>query len=256
MEKRQNNILFIDYIPSILEGEFSLLETEFKGAYIIDPIKMLDYGNWSDFENNTSMINSIYGELFEEVVINKKTFVCYWPELEFSPSDWFDINKAVSEAGLSVSIYKAPKSLCYSEVHERVNQNWKVLAKFLIDSISEDMILNNSMEEIASFVNKKESVHLFRIKSDGIDKYTYTSFVDINSELNPCVEKTDLSLSNEYFFKSFEDMVHDVIQKIDVTKCKYKFTDRAFEKFFFTSILNECIPDNLIKNWEKGYILN
>lgn len=112
------------------------------------------------------------------------------------------------------------------------------------------------MEEIASFINKEESVHLFRIKSDGIDKYTYTSFVDISSELNPCVEKSNLSLSNEFFFKSFEDMVHDIIQKIDVTKCEYKFTDRAFEKFFFTSILNECIPDNLIKSWERGYILN
>jgi len=256
MKKRQNKILFINYLPSVFEGEFSLLESDPRETYIIDPIKMLDYGDWTDFENNTEMINSIYGELFEEVVINNKKLICYWPEVEFTASDWFEINKSITEAGISVSLQKNSKLANTINIDEQTNQDWKVLVKFLIDSISEDMVLNDSMEEIASFVYKEDSVHLFRIKSDGMEKYTYTSFLNKNSIMNRNLENSSLSLSNDNEFTSFEDMVHQLIQKIDVTKCEYKFSDRAFEKFFFTSVLNECILDNLIKGWEKEYILN
>lgn len=256
MEKIQKGILFIDWLPSAVDKKEMILDINPSQSYIIDPIQLCDHGDWSDFENNTNIINSIYGELFEQIVIKKKSLICYWPELEFTTSDWFEINQFISKSGLSLSMYENPNRDDKGVVSEKADRAWKVLVKFLIESVTEDIAINNSMVEIASFVNEEDTVHLFKINSEGIEKFTYGTLkggiVQNREEMN----LINHAHNNDSSFTSFDDMVLQLIEKIDVTEYDYTFKDRAFEKFFFTSILKKCTPKNLIKSWESGYVLN
>ncbi|HSF52682.1 MAG TPA: hypothetical protein VLA71_02965 [Algoriphagus sp.] len=224
---------------------------------ILDPIQMFTEIDWTQFEEDVRVINKIYSRLFEEVVIFNKQLVCFWPLSEQFGSDWIELASLCKANSYELEIYKS-LNLNNDDFgfSEEILRAWKKFVYFLIESLLDDIQLNEDFEEIATLTSDRNCIILFKIEQEGKVRYSFafdTEQMVLGSNLNMESQR------NEYFqpsFESFREMLVKLLGENDLSLYQTRFSDPQLEKTYFNVLAKEFKNTNLIETWIKSYSLN
>lgn len=254
MEKYQREIVLID--------QFHINRNQFlnksKEVYSLDPVELFSKIDWRLFEEDVTVTNTVYGELFEAVVINHKKLVCYWPHLNIPDNNWFELWSQCKDAKIKTRIIYSEDSS--DEVHNlssSIQETWKTFVCFLMESLCEDIKMNENLQEIAILKCEGDSILLFKLEQNGIRQYSYVQSSENGFDFDyGNVQLKENGVNYTPVFSSFELLLGKLMLEIDVNSYQTSFLDRALEKYYFNTILKNCTSKNLIESWVKNYSLN
>jgi len=237
-----------------LDG-FQLVNNEY---LIFDPIELFKELDWTSYENSVQVINQIYSKLFNDFVLENKIMVCYWPTTNFPDNQWFELLSHIKKAGITMEAnYLIAEGIDNEELPTLLQATWKDLVLEMLESISEDIILNEQLEEIVQLRNGQYSISIFsQVQNDHIS-YFYISSAQEVLEFAPQYEfeKTRDSRYVELFL-SFELLLEAIQTNVELSDFTVEFLDHSFEKIYFNSIFKKKVDFNLIEHWVENYSLN
>ncbi|RIW17326.1 hypothetical protein D0X99_06190 [Algoriphagus lacus] len=257
MNSRIKKIILVDQhmeMNPTWMGEFS---DQTRDLVILDPVQLFAEIDWTRYEEDVQVINQIYSRLFEEVVIANKRLVCFWPLVEQYGNDWFELASLCNHNQFELEVYK--HILFESENYgfsSEILSAWKKFVYFLIESLMEDIHMNEQFDEIATLIGENESIVLFRMETNGNVRYSFASsseYFEITPDQIIEPSERDKQLP---FFDSFNEMLVKLSDGNDLSKYQTKFVDRQLEKAYFNVLAKDFKIKNLIQNWLETYSLN
>jgi len=246
MNKLHNQISLIDWLPSIENVSMGLPSNR---LFLIDPYQSFCKGQWQRASENLDVLNDIYGQVFEQTVIKGKQLVCYWPEFSFSPSESFDLAKVQKEFEVEITFFKKN----YTPIDGRLSYeellDWKEFILTLIQSIAEDIQLNQDLEEVMTLSSQKNQIRIFSTHQSGATSYCY--FLGKKGDFDREEQLPELE-----FFNSFEDLLSRVAMDLHLYDCVSDFHDRKYEKLFYKYLLKNKYSYNFIPFWKRSLNYN
>lgn len=257
MNLRKKKIILVDKVSKDRPVWVDDFPNDGEEFCLMDPLELFTQLDWTQFEDDAQTINQIYSHVFEEVVIHRKTVICFWPLSEQMGNEWFELKTLLSKNNFDLEVYKQPlfESSGY-ELDYEILRSWKRLVYFLIDSLLEDIQLNDQFEELATLTNGNETIFLFRMENNGVIQYSFASnleYFDLipHPDLKPSATEDKLS-----FFDSFDEMLASLFHRIDASGYRITFNDRNLEKSYYHVFANELKTENIIQHWLTTYSLN
>lgn len=257
MNLLQKNIILVDRLledQSIVRSGDGI---DLSRIVTLDPLALFSKVDWTRFEEDVAVINTVYSHLFEEVVIGRKKLQCFWPLAEQLGSDWFELQTLCTLNNYELEVYK---STGFDDENygfgEKVLQAWKKFVYFLIDSLIEDTKLNEELEEIATLTSGEDSIVLFRLVDTHYRSYTFVRDKALGqaNEIGGGLELE--SRSHLTKFESFEAMLDHLLDRRDLSRYESRFLDPHLEKVFFGLLSRRTDAINLIGSWQLMYSLN
>lgn len=225
--------------------------------YELDPLLLFSKLNWTDFEENIQIINQVYSEVFDEIVVNKKSLLCYWPLADLFDGDWFELQKLFNERNFELETHKKGNEYFETnELNKIILRKWKGLVCFLLEALLEDIAMNDQIDQIATLTNDKGSIVLFRMEQNGGLRYSFASTEDFFDQVPTCLPDLEQSPNSLPLFNSFLDMLDNLLDDLDLDSYKTQFSDKQLEKTYYNRISKEFKVKNLIQNWLDTYSLN
>lgn len=257
MNSRNKIIALVD---QHIEKNYKLipnLKSQINEIVILDPIKLFAEVDWTQFEEDVRVINKIYSQLFDEVVISKKQLVCFWPLSEQFGGEWFELAALCKTNNYDLEVYKSVflEEDNYGFSNE-ILRAWKKFVYFLIESLLDDIQLNEEFEEIATLTSDLDSIILFKLEQEGKVRYSFafeSEQVILASNQNLESSRTSNSLPS---FETFKEMLETLLRENDLSLYQTKFSDPHLEKAYFNVLAKEFKTKNLIETWIKSYSLN
>jgi hypothetical protein len=242
-------------VPQLTLDRFNSLENDY---LFFDPVSLFDEIDWTSGTQEPSVANYIYDKIFDGFLIENKTLVCYWPTTDFPDSQWFSLLESAKKAGIRMELnYFNEERSAQDEIPMELQTNWKDLILELIESISNDLILNEGLAEIALLKNTYSSITIFSQNEGDKLSYFYLTSAQEIFEFEPqyAFEKSE---SSNYVsvFEDFENLLEAIQSKIDLASYTVDFLDSKLEKVYFNSLMKKNINVNLIQNWMDSYFLN
>ncbi|WP_026969440.1 hypothetical protein [Algoriphagus terrigena] len=257
MNLRNKSIVLVDQLMDPNSETLTILKSEKSKTVLLDPVKLFSESDWTRFEKDVDVINKIYSRVFEEVVIANKKLVCFWPLSEQFGSDWFDLTSLCKINNYELEVYKGEffETDNYG-LNSEILHAWKRFVFFLIESLLEDVELNEELEEIATLTSGREAIVLFKMEQEGKTRYTFA----LNSESLEFTSTGELTRvrhdSWERSFESFREMLVGLSRSKDLTDYQTTFVDPTLEKAYFNILAREFKTRNLIESWILTYSLN
>ncbi len=257
MNVRNKSIVLVDSLLGAKSSGLADLEIKNQEVVRLDPVQLFSKSDWTRFDQDIDVINSIYSDVFDEVVIENKKMVCFWPLSEQLGSDWFELNSLCKANSYELESYKNGLSNVDNYgFSEEVLTTWKKFIYFLIESLMEDIHLNEEFEEIATLTSDKGSIILFKLIQEGEEFYTFA--------LNFEKEKSDTAhlLESQPYnnrlspFASFRDMLMRLLNDKDLSLYQTRFFDPHLEKAYFNIMAQELKTKNLVESWILTYSMN
>jgi hypothetical protein len=231
------------------------ISMKYKEWYTLDPVMLFSKLDWIHFEENVQLINQVYSEVFDEIVVNKKSLLCYWPLSDCYIEDWYGLHELFKDTGFELEIEKKENQNSESsDLNKIILKKWKGFVSFLLETLFEDVLLNNHIDQIATLSNGSESLVLFRMDQNGCFKYSFAlinDFLDLTPSFSDDLGSSDEALP---FFNSFTDMIDNLLVELDLGSYKIQFNDKQLEKTYYNRISKAY--NNLIQNWIDTYSLN
>jgi hypothetical protein len=247
-----NRIILTDYLNE-REGFFS----PFHGCYVLDPIKLFSVIEWVTFEENVQVINAVYSDLFDEVVVKKKRLVCFWPLQDQFDSDWFELDVMFKEKGVEWELLKKEKDdFEFNNLSQSISRQWKEFVYFLLDALTDDLIMNDQVDEIATLTGRLGSFILFRMNQEGKEMFSF-AFTEVlhESTLSEFTGENDSSTDLK-LFSTFTEMLKVLLEELDLSSFDTKFNDKHLEKTYYSLVSKDFKTKNIIQNWLDTYSLN
>lgn len=257
MKSRHKSIKLVDQQIERNSKLVSILERQADDMVFLDPIQLFSEIDWTLFEEDVQVINKIYSQLFDEVVISNKQLVCFWPLSDQFGSEWFELVSLCEANSYDLEIYK---SVFLSNDHygfsEEILRSWKKFVYFLIESLLDDIRLNEEFEEIATLTSDQNIIILFKLEHEG--KVSYSFAFESEQILWDSNQKSDFSRSENVLpsFDTFSEMLVKLLCENDLSLYKTRFLDPQLEKSYFNVLAKEFKTKNLIETWIKSYSLN
>lgn len=257
MSSRNNSIIFVDHQVELNSAWLRKINFRKQDFVILDPEKLFSEVDWTRYEDDIRVINKIYSWLFEEVVINNKTMICFWPLHQQYGSDWIELAALCKANTYKIEINKGlvfDKLNC--DFDEITLASWKKLVYFLIESLFEDIQLNEEFDEIATLKSGNKTIILFKLEREGRSRYSYaidSDFLELDSR------NTENSAGKPSTFQSFEtfnEMLEKLISENDLSHFDPQFGDKSLEKAYFRTLSKKIKPINLIESWLLTYSMN
>jgi hypothetical protein len=257
MRLRNKTIALVDSLQEAKSGNSFVQAFHEGGVVILDPVSLFSKSNWIRFEEDIDVINKVYSHLFDEVVIARKKLICFWPLTEQLGSEWVSLNALCDENGYELEAYRNVfldgDGYGFSSDVLRL---WKSFVYFLIESLLEDIKLNEGLEEIAKLTSDHEAIVLFKVRDAEKINYTYAVCHGVDGLLR----EKNLQSAKDYTalieFGSFQDMLVGLLDSKDLSQYQTEFADKHLEKDYFKVIAQKTRTKNLIESWLKTYSLN
>ncbi|PZX50123.1 hypothetical protein [Algoriphagus chordae] len=227
-------------------------------TFVLDPVDLFAKIDWTKFEDSVEVLNMVYADLFEAMVIDDKSLLCYWPTFNSSDEQWFELLSQCKPAGIQVQVtYTNDNFGNAREMLPEFQRLWKSFILFMIETLCEDIKLNEEFEEIACLNNLNESILLFKIIENGESRYSYLLSKETMIESEPSLEsQRKLGSDNMPLFADFEGLMEELRDTIDLGDYQTTFVNRGMEKKYFNSLLKKYSSNNLIKHWIENYSQN
>jgi hypothetical protein len=225
---------------------------------IFDPISLFAEIDWTDYDNNVDVLNLIYGKLFDEFVMESKPMLCYWPKNNFPDTHWFNLLQLANSAGVGIEINFLNESIINDEeIPEALQDAWKKFVLEMMESLSDDIKLNEGLEEIASLKSRDLSITIFSQKNQNKLNYFFVTSSQAIFDFQPQYEfekAKDINYVEE--FASFEKLLEKIQGQNNLVIFESSFFNTALEKVYFNTIRKNNYDINLIQEWQKSYSLN
>lgn len=257
MNSRNKSIVLVDQLISDSSDWLTNLKTESTDVITLDPISLFSTLDWTSFEDDVRVINVVYSRLFEEVIMNRKKLICFWPLAHQFGNDWFEL-ATLCQANFHElelcrnGIFEGPS---YG-ISEEILSAWKRFAFFMIESLLEDYQLNEQFDEIATLTSEDNTIILFKVEKEGAVSYSFafdTDYVQLGSN---SMDENDGDTKKLESFESFSLLLEKLLLENDLSVFEPKFTDRKLEKAYFNLLSKEFRTKNLIQSWLKTYSMN
>ncbi|OOG77433.1 hypothetical protein [Algoriphagus sp. A40] len=257
MNLRDKSIALMDCLVGNTSDWLGNLDHPKRDIVVLDPIQLFSEIDWTCFEEDVQVINRIYSKLFDEVVITHKKLVCFWPLSGQLGNDWFELASLCKANHWELEIYK---SVQYSDekygFSDEIIQTWKKFVYFLIESLIEDIQLNEEFEEIGTLTSDQDSIVLFKLEQGGKVIYSF-AFESLPFELFPSQSAELTNIQNLHpSFDTFNEMLDKLLDENDLSLYQTKFSDPQLEKAYFNVLAREFKTKNLITGWINTYSLN
>lgn len=256
MNSRNKSIVLVDRHLEITSDWVSLVNSPSTELVTLDPLQLISEIDWTVFEIDVNVINKIYSRLYEKVVVSNKKLVCFWPLSDQFGNEWFELSSLCKANTYELEIYKS--ALFNNDNYgfsEEVLCAWKKFVYLLIESLLDDIQLNESFEEIAILTSNQGSIILFKLEQNG--KFQYSFAVD---SYHPEVERIKLEIQLENCcqpsFDTFRELLEKLLGENDLSLYQTKFSDPQLEKAYFSFMAGDFKTKNLIETWIKCYSLN
>ena len=225
--------------------------------YELDPVALFLKMDWTQYDERSQVINQVYSEVFDEIVVNKKSLLCYWPLGDLSEGEWFELQQLFNDKNFELEIHKKENEYFESDgLNKIVSKKWKEFVLFLLEALLEDIAMNDQIDQIATLTNETGSIVLFRMEQNGGLRYSFASIDDFFDQVPCCVTEPTNSMNSLPLFNSFMDMLEDLLDDLDLGSYKTQFSDKQLEKTYYNRISKELKVKNLIENWLETYSLN
>jgi len=243
-----------DTMNLTLDG-FQFLNNEY---LYFDPVSLFAEVDWTSYENNVETLNHVYSKLFDEFVIENKTLVCYWPSSNFPDSHWFELLNLAAKASVAIEInYLNEGENITEEIPEELQHTWKKFILEMVSSLSEDIKLNEGLEEIAHLKKGDQSIIIYCHKYLESFKYFYLRSTQKIFQFEPQYEfEKQVNIDYVEEFDDFESLVEQIQRETDLSLFETSFFNSTLEKIYFNSIRKLGFHINLIQNWVENYSLN
>ena len=124
--------------------------------------------DWTQYDERSQVINQVYSEVFDEIVVNKKSLLCYWPLGDLSEGEWFELQQLFNDKNFELEIHKKENEYFESDgLNKIVSKKWKEFVLFLLEALLEDIAMNDQIDQIATLTNETGSIVLFRMEQNG-----------------------------------------------------------------------------------------
>lgn len=257
MNSKNKSIVLVDSQLELTSDWCEQMNFQKDDFVILDPVDLFSELDWTCFEDDVQVINKIYSRLFEEVVLLDKKLVCFWPLAEQMGEAWFELFSLCKTNSYDLEIYKS-KSIVDVEYgfNSEILSSWKRFVYFIIESLLEDIRLNEQFDEIATLKSDQKTIILFKLSKEGNVRYAY-AFESAFFELDPA-KSDDNSIFNQIqeSFTTFSEMLDQLVKKNDLSQFESRFVDGSLEKAFFNVLSKEFKSKNLIETWLKTYSMN
>lgn len=257
MKMTNKSMILVDQ-PIEMNAEWMAnLKIQEQNAILLDPENLFSQLDWTQYEDDVHGINIIYSRLFEDVVMNNKKLICYWPLAQQYGNDWFEFESLCKENSYELELYK---SVFFDDENygftEEMLQSWKSFVFFLIKSLFEDIHLSEHFDEIATLKSSQNSIILFIVEQEGVIRYSFARNNEF-LELTPGQSRQSTS-DNNYLesFATFKEMLEKLLMKNDLSLYESNFVNIKLEKTYFNFLAKESKTTNLIENWLKTYSMN
>jgi hypothetical protein len=256
MAKNKSVVLVDRYFGANAEW-MTKLKNKDQDFVLLDPVNLFSELNWTKFEDDASIFNTVYSRLFEGVVLNNKRLVCFWPLVQQYGNEWFELSELCRDNSYELKLYKSEfiddKNYGFSEETLRT---WKRFIFFLLESLFEEIQLNEHIDEIATLTSEQDTIFLFKLDQEGNIRFSYafnSEFLELPPVKNqPYAGKVKCLES----FETFSEMLEKLLKMNDLSLYEPKFKDGTHEKTYFNILAKEFKTTNLIENWIKTYSLN
>ncbi len=255
MRHLNRKVVLIDRTLDQQAIDWSRIELDEKEAFILDPFKLFAQIDWTKFEDNVDVINIVYSDLFEALVVDRKTLLCYWPMLNFPDDRWVELLGHCKSAGIQMLVnYTKDRGEVANDILPEFHDSWKSFVLFIVESLFDDIQLNDGYEEIAWLRNSEESILLFSVEENGVSKYSYLMSENIAYEFELSFEFQKKIIANNIpFFNSIEHLMESLQSDINLEKCITTYVNRRLEKNYFNSLMKKYNSNNLIQHWIESY---
>ncbi|SFB44671.1 hypothetical protein SAMN04489723_110159 [Algoriphagus aquimarinus] len=255
MRPLNRKVILVDRTLDQKTIDWSQLEVDEKEAFILDPFKLFTQIDWTRFEDNVEVINIVYSDLFEALVVERKTLICYWPMLNFPDDQWVQLLEQCKSTGIQMLVnYTKDRGGDSNDMLPEFQEVWKSFVLFMVESLFEDIQLNEGFEEIAWLKNSEESILLFSVDENGVSKYSYLLCENAVFEFETSFEVQKKIVANAIpFYNSIEQLMEMLQLEINLGKCITTYVNRRLEKNYFNSLLKKHNSNNLIQHWIENY---
>lgn len=257
MNSRNKSIVLVDQLISENSDWLTQLKTESTEVITLDPVNLFSTLDWTCFEDDVRVINVIYSRLFEEVIMNRKKLICFWPLANQLGNEWFELATLCKENSHDLELYKSGifEDHAYG-ISDEILSAWKRFVFFMIESLLEDYQLNEQFDEIATLTSEENTIVLFKIEKEGTVRYSFAFGTDYIQLASIPLDEYDRDTKNLESFDSFNHMLEKLLRENDLSVFEPRFTDRKLEKAYFHLLSKEFKTKNLIENWLKTYSMN
>ncbi|MBN7812691.1 hypothetical protein J0A68_17180 [Algoriphagus sp. H41] len=253
MDLRNKSIALVDHLSDEGGQEPFGFSTSNVEAFALDPVRLFSQTDWTRFEEDVNVINKIYSHVFDEIVIARKKLVCFWPLSEQFGGEWFELNSLCESNDWELEVYKHG----FFEVDNygfspSILGAWKRFVYFLVESLLEDIRLNEDLEEVATLTSGRDSIVLFKLGAEGQPRYTFAYCGEgLGNDLAPKGIPNTLPE-----FASFHEMLAQLLASKDLSLYQTQFCDPHLEKTYFSLLAKKTGSGNLIEAWLLSYSLN
>lgn len=257
MNSRHNSIILVDHPIEMNSDWLKKMNFQKHDFVILDPKKLFMKINWTRYEDDVQVINQIYSSLFEDVVMNNKTLICFWPFHQQFGINWFELSLLCKANSCQIEINKG---LSFEDgnydFEDTILTSWKKFVYFLIESLFEDIQLNKEFDEIATLKSDNETIILFKLEKEGRTRYSYafdSDFLELGLSYTEDSNSVDSTIQS---FDTFNEMLEKLLKKNDLSLFEPHFGDKSLEKAYFNALSKKIKTKNLIESWIKTYSIN
>jgi hypothetical protein len=250
-------IILVDQHDSLRSELVNYSIDQNRETFFLDPVQLFNQIDWTQFDQDAEVIKEIYSRLFEEVIINQKQLLCFWPLSDQLGSEWLELSSLCKQNKFELDAYRQSIFTCNrEELSTEILNAWKKFTYFLVESLLGDIQTNEHFEEIATLTGSKKSIVLFKMEENGCTRYSFSP----NLDFSDCDPKNGLQLMEEStcvpLFESFNDMLNQLLLENDLSDYRTSFIDKNLEKAYFNALAKDFKTGNLIQYWLETYSLN
>lgn len=223
----------------------------------LDPVGLYEWTDWTEFEEQPDVLNKIYGQLFDEVVLNQKKVVCFWPLTNPGTQSWFEMLSlsALPHVSLHTVLTDVRAGLGY-DLDPKILSIWQDLLTTMLGSLAEDLSINQQFEEIGTLSSATHSFVLFRTENQSGTQYGFEDIHTFEARVDGMGDTLELGTFITHYYDTIEEMLGALSNFGDLSDFSPEFYDKGLEKQFFKLLLSENKPLNLIQKWLVSYSLN
>lgn len=258
MNSKSREIILVNQISKEHIDIYYNLQQDDIEYFMLNPAELFKTIDWTKFEEDIDVLNSIYAILFDEFVIARKKFLCYWPSHNYSVEKLLEINKYCQDARVGLEV---EMSHSYMEKNIRMlpeyESLWSSFILFLVESLCEDIKLNEEIEEIATLKCENESVMIFSIRENELTRYFYIKSQVTIFEVEGALECYKQGIRGQVpLFSNFNELIDSLQDEINIRKFSTNFSNSSIEKQYYRAICQNFNSYNLVQQWMSNFYQN
>lgn len=258
MNSQRREIILISQISHEQNYKQFKLQLNDSEWFVLNPVLLFKTIDWTRFEDDVDVLNLVYSMLFDEFVIARKKILCYWPSDNYDEDCIFKLNEFCQSARIDLDVNDIKVQFVNdNKMLPEFERLWKSFILFIVESVSEDIKLNEAIEEIATLKSEDESILIFTIRENEIIRYSYlksqVTLFEFESQFDTSKSK---NRDNAILFSSFKELMSSLQNEISIKEFSANFSNSALEKQYYNAFCQNFNSFNLVQQWISNYSNN